>query len=76
MRPVSSDELIHALMRDGFQPRGKSGGGSHQVYRKETPEGTRVALVVLNMKEIPIGTLRSILRQAGLTENQLFNLLR
>jgi predicted RNA binding protein YcfA (HicA-like mRNA interferase family) len=75
MRSVSSDELINALLKDGFQPRGKSGGGSHRVYKKATIEGTRNVVVVLAKKEIPIGTLKSMLRQAGMSESQLFNLL-
>ena len=46
-----------------------------RVYKKATPEGTRNVVVVLAKKEIPIGTLKSMLRQAGMTEKQLFNLL-
>ena len=76
MRLLGSDELINALIRDGFQPRGKSGGGSHRVYKKVTPEGTRNVVVVLAKKEIPIGPLRSIMRQAGLSEKQLLDLLK
>jgi hypothetical protein len=34
MKPLSSDEIIRTLLKDGFYPRGKSGGGSHQVYKK------------------------------------------
>jgi predicted RNA binding protein YcfA (HicA-like mRNA interferase family) len=72
----SSDELIKALKRGGFQPRGKSRAGSHQVFRKELPEGARTVVVPLGKKEIPLGTLRSILRQAGLTQKELTNLLK
>jgi len=72
----SSDELIKALRRDGFQPRGKSRRGSHWVFRKEGPEGARTVVVPLGKKEIPQGTLRSILRQAGLTQRELANLLK
>jgi len=72
----SSDELIKALKRDGFQPRGKSRRGSHQVFRKELPEGAGTVVVPLGKKEIPQGTLRSILRQAGLTQRELTNLLK
>jgi predicted RNA binding protein YcfA (HicA-like mRNA interferase family) len=75
IRPVGSHELISALLKGGFRPRGKSGGGSHLVYKKTTSEGTRNVVVVLNKKEIPIGTLKSVLRQAGITEEQLFKLL-
>ncbi len=76
MRLIGSDELINALIRDGFQPRGKSGGGSHRVYKKMTAGGTRNVVVVLNKKEIPAGTLHSIMRQAGLSEKQLLDLLK
>ncbi len=69
----SSDEVISALIRDGFHPRGKS-GGSHQVFRKELPKETRTVVVPLGKKEIPRGTLRSIIRQAGLTATNLATL--
>ena len=69
----SSDEVISALIRDGFHPRGKS-GGSHQVFRKELPKETRTVVVPLGKKEIPRGTLRSVIRQAGLTATNLATL--
>ena len=69
----SSDEVISALIRDGFHPRGKS-GGSHQVFRKDLPKETRTVVVPLGKKEIPRGTLRSIIRQAGLTATNLATL--
>ena len=72
----SSDELVKALMKDGFQPRGKSRRGSHQVFRKQLSEGARNVVVPLGKKEIPQGTLASILRQAGLTQRELANLLK
>ncbi len=72
----SSNKLIAALIKDGFHPRGKSRRGSHQVFRKELPEGARNVVVPLGKKEIPRGTLRSIMRQAGLTERQLDELLK
>ncbi|MBL7125457.1 MAG: type II toxin-antitoxin system HicA family toxin [Dehalococcoidales bacterium] len=72
----SSDKLIAALIRGGFQPRGKSRRGSHQVFRKELPEGARNVVVPLGKKEIPPGTLRSIRRQAGLTDKELADLLK
>jgi len=72
----SSDEVVNALIRDGFRPRGKSSRGSHQVFRKELPEDTRNVVVPLGKKEIPRGTLRSIMRQAGATATNLAALLR
>ena len=76
MRLPSSKKLITALIKDGFQPRGKSKRGSHQVFRKESPDGARNVVVPLGKKEIPRGTLRSIMRQAALTEEHLANLLK
>ena len=72
----SSNKLVAALIKDGFHPRGKSRRGSHQVFRKELPEGNRNVVVPLGKKEIPRGTLRSIIRQAGLTERQLADLFK
>ena len=47
--------------------------GSHVKFAKETPEG-RFTTIVPNHKEITIGTLSSILKQAGLTVNEFDNL--
>lgn len=72
----SSREVIAALRRDGFRPKKKSSGGSHQVFMKELPNGRkRVVPVPLGKKEIPRGTLASILRLAGLSREQFLELL-
>jgi predicted RNA binding protein YcfA (HicA-like mRNA interferase family) len=57
----SSKEIIQVLIRNGFVF--VSQRGSHQKYRKDK----RSVIVPAPRKEIPIGTLRSIIRQAGLT---------
>jgi len=76
MGPPGSDAVVKALVEDGFHSRGRSGGGSHQVFRKEMPEGTRMVVVPLAKKEIPKGTFGSILRQAGPTAKHLEELIR
>ena len=43
--------------------------GSHAVLRKETPDGA-VGCVVLLHDELAVGTLRGILRQAGVTPEE------
>ncbi len=58
---LSSDQIIKTLLNNGFQF--VSQRGSHQKYQKE---GFTV-IVPSPRKEIPIGTFRSIARQAGLT---------
>jgi predicted RNA binding protein YcfA (HicA-like mRNA interferase family) len=57
----SSQEIIQVLIRNGFVF--VSQRGSHQKYRKDN----RTVIVPAPRKEIPIGTLRSIIRQAGLS---------
>ena len=73
----SSDEIIAALQNDGFQPRGKSKGGSHRVFVKYLlTDRKHVVTVPIGKKEIPRGTLSSILRQAGLSRERFFELIR
>ena len=57
----SSQLIINVLKRHGFEF--VSQRGSHKKFRK----GERTVIVADPRKEIPIGTLRSILRQSGLT---------
>lgn len=64
----SSDEVISALERHGFVF--VSQRGSHVKYRK-TGEPTLTVIVPAGRKQIPRGTLRSILRQGRLDESAL-----
>jgi len=64
---VSATEAIRALERLGFvQIRQR---GSHIILKKQTPEG-EVGCVVPLHHQLAIGTLRSILRQAGITPEE------
>lgn len=64
----SSREIIGALERAGFAF--VSQRGSHVKYRK-SGSPARTVIVPAGRKQIPRGTLRSILRQSGLGEDQL-----
>lgn len=64
---LSSAQIINTLLKSGFQF--VSQRGSHQKYQKE---GYTV-IVPSPKKEIPIGTFRSIVRQAGLSINDFFD---
>jgi predicted RNA binding protein YcfA (HicA-like mRNA interferase family) len=64
LRRVSGNEAIRALEMLGFQEVRQR--GSHIVLRKETDEGARGCVVPLH-GELAIGTLRGILKQAGVT---------
>jgi len=67
-RQVSGQEAIRALERLGFvQVRQK---GSHVVLKRQTPEG-EIGCVVPLHRELALGTLRGILKQARVTPEEL-----
>tara|TARA_B100000029_G_C16967098_1_gene738535 strand:- start:141 stop:350 length:210 start_codon:yes stop_codon:yes gene_type:complete len=59
---LSSAEVIRVLEQHGFVK--SSQRGSHAKYKSASG---RIAVVPHPKKELPIGTTRSIIRQAGLT---------
>jgi len=60
--PYKAVEVLAKLKRAGFQVRRQS--GSHIVLRH--PDG-RQTYVAMHTRDLPIGTLKSILHQANLT---------
>ncbi|WP_295653358.1 type II toxin-antitoxin system HicA family toxin [uncultured Mucilaginibacter sp.] len=62
----SSDHIIRVLNKHGFTFISQK--GSHAKFRKPG-NPVLTAIVPAGKKEIPFGTFRSIVRQAGLTEN-------
>jgi predicted RNA binding protein YcfA (HicA-like mRNA interferase family) len=64
LKPLSYDEIYSKLRKIGFEVVKQK--GSHVKFVKEDKKGKRVVIVPKH-KEIAVGTLRSILRQAGLT---------
>lgn len=67
LRKLSYKEVARKLQKAGFKKVSQK--GSHVKFSKETEEGRRTAIVP-HHKKIAIGTLKSILRQAGLSENE------
>ena len=68
---VSAEVTIRVLKHLGFVQTRQS--GSHVVLRKEA-EGRIVGCVVpLHKGDMPIGTLRSVLRQAVVTPEEFMN---
>lgn len=61
-------QVIRALQRLGFEIVSQK--GSHIKLRKTT-NGNTFSPIVPNHKEIAMGTLQSILRQAGITKEEL-----
>jgi predicted RNA binding protein YcfA (HicA-like mRNA interferase family) len=68
---LSGSELCKALAKVGYEIDHQT--GSHIILRNEAPPHRR--LTVPNHKEISKGTLRAILRQAGITKEELQELL-
>ncbi|HXL22816.1 MAG TPA: type II toxin-antitoxin system HicA family toxin [Candidatus Dormibacteraeota bacterium] len=66
---LSGQELVKILLRIGFVFQRQS--GSHIILRRESPYG-RVS--VPNHKALRIGTLRTLLNEAGLTVEELIAL--
>lgn len=69
---LSGKELIKALSKIGYCIDHQT--GSHIILRQRKEPHKR--LTVPNHKELAIGTLRAIMRQANLSRKDLFNLLK
>ena len=72
LKKISGKECIKALSKMGFQIIRQK--GSHVILAKETPEG-RVGTVVPLHKELKIGTLKGILEQAKVDEQEFVKYL-
>ena len=72
-KPVSGLKIIKALTKAGFQVVGRK--GSHVRLKKKTLQNVNVVIVPVH-PEIKKGTLKSILRQAGLTAEELEGFLK
>lgn len=71
MKPIKYTDLRKKLLKAGFYEAGQT--GSHVKFAKMVRNGMITAIVPRH-KEVSSGTLRSILRQANLTESE-FNKL-
>jgi len=67
LRRLSGREVIRALERLGFEQVRQR--GSHVVLKRQTPEGVSGCVVPLH-RELATGTLRGILKQAGVTVDE------
>ena len=66
-KPLPYREVKRRLEAAGF--REVSSVGSHVKFAKQSQSGTRTAIVPRH-REIVAGTLRSIIRQAGLSSEE------
>jgi predicted RNA binding protein YcfA (HicA-like mRNA interferase family) len=64
LHPEKPSEVIKKLRQAGFE--GPFGGGKHVIMRH--PEtGRKISIPVHGGRDIPIGTLRAILRRVGIS---------
>ncbi|MDP9353913.1 MAG: type II toxin-antitoxin system HicA family toxin [Chloroflexota bacterium] len=71
---VTGEQVARALERAGWRQVHERGGGSHRHYEFPGRPGI-VTIAVHAGKIVPPGTLSNILRQAGLTADELRELL-
>jgi len=62
---ITPKKLLKVFIKQGFMIKRQT--GSHRVYHNFKSEKTTV--VPFHSKDIPQGTLRSIIKQTGLNEN-------
>ncbi len=77
--PYSAEEIIRAIERQGYVCKsGKGKRGSHRTWARPRAAGEFHATVTLAItaKEIPAGTLSSILRQLGIDRATLDGWIR
>ena len=70
---LSTRQVLAALKKAGFEDAPRRGKGSHRavVMRRDVPK----LVIVPDRKSVPVGTLRAIIRQAGLTPEEFLALL-
>jgi predicted RNA binding protein YcfA (HicA-like mRNA interferase family) len=67
LKPLPFREVQRRLIAAGFEEF--TAKGSHVKFVKETAAGVRTAIVPRH-REVKVGTLRSVLRQAGLSMDE------
>jgi predicted RNA binding protein YcfA (HicA-like mRNA interferase family) len=71
LRPLPYREVKRRLEAAGFKE--VSSKGSHVKFARETRHGTQTAIVPQH-REVQVGTLRSILKQAGISPDEFESL--
>jgi predicted RNA binding protein YcfA (HicA-like mRNA interferase family) len=67
---ISGRDCVHALGKIGFYVKRQE--GSHMILRRDEPFAQ---IVVPDHRELDRGTLRAIIRQAGLSVDEFVKLL-
>ena len=70
---LGATQVVRALQRAGFFTVHRVKGSHHHLRHAARPS-LRV-VVPVHRGDLPLGTLRAIIRQAGLTEDEFLDLL-
>jgi len=70
LRGLDWKDLARVLRKVGFSEAKHRGKGSHLAFRKVDAQGQVRFVVVPRKKNIPVGTVYSIIKQAGLTVSE------
>jgi predicted RNA binding protein YcfA (HicA-like mRNA interferase family) len=73
LRALNGRQILRALQKGGFEIVRIR--GSHHRLRKPGVAGSKVIVPVHGAHDLPPGTLRSIIDQAGLTVEEFLSLL-
>jgi len=73
-REIKPRTLLQALLKAGFEIK-RQRGSSHVFLERIRNSETRRTSISLHTKPLPFGTLRAILKQTGISEDELKDLL-
>ena len=73
---LTGREIIKSLMSSGFQIRNQVGSHVHLIGIDKDGNKRLVTVPDHGNKEIPTGTLLSIIRQSGLSRDEFVKLIR
>ncbi|MDP2844493.1 MAG: type II toxin-antitoxin system HicA family toxin [Candidatus Methanoperedens sp.] len=73
---VSSQKVIKALFKAGFDYAPIKGKGSHTALVRVNQMGQKFLVIVSKRDPVPKGTLISIIKQSGLSRDEFINLLK
>jgi predicted RNA binding protein YcfA (HicA-like mRNA interferase family) len=72
---LSGMQVLAALRKAGFEDAPRRGKGSHHALVRRDASGRTRLVIVPDRRDVPRGTLLSILEMAGLTREEFLSLL-
>ena len=70
---LNGRQVVRALERDGFKVLRVT--GSHHILARPGVAGSRVIVPIHGARDLPPGTVRSIIAQSGLTVDAFMSLI-